>query len=315
MVAILGHAYRNEQISKLVSQSESQNAAMVQTLANTFLESYYHYIPKFHDKSPEELKQLTAIREFDKVVRSHLAKLDVHLVSVLSPQGVTILTTNPRKLASKTKDPNVLQALESERPVSNLQYQELVNSMEALKVHRHVVTSFIPLFIRGEPKVQGVVEIQLDVTDFIDSINKNTSISYLVIASIMLVFFFALYLVVRKAELFIRNLSLRINKQDKLIQNQKYHDALTGLPNRIMFRDRLDLDMKLCKLKDNLLALLFIDLDYFQKVNDALGYATGDSLLIEVSDRLKQCVRSGDTVARIGGDGAGPLCRAPSELP
>ena len=89
---------------------------------------------------------------------------------------------------------------------------------------------------------------------------------------------------------------------EAVIRQQAFYDALTGLPNRRMLRDRLEQEIKKGK-RDNLqLALLFIDLDHFKEVNDTLGHDNGDLLLIEAARRIQGCVREADTVARMGGD-------------
>ena len=91
-------------------------------------------------------------------------------------------------------------------------------------------------------------------------------------------------------------------KADELITYQAYHDILTDLPNRMLFKDRLGLAVLQAKRNDSCLALLFIDLDRFKLVNDTLGHGIGDQLLQQTAIRLKACLRSGDTLARLGGD-------------
>jgi diguanylate cyclase (GGDEF)-like protein/PAS domain S-box-containing protein len=91
-------------------------------------------------------------------------------------------------------------------------------------------------------------------------------------------------------------------RMEEEIKHQAYHDTLTGLPNRIVFMDRLDLAITQAHRNKQILALLFLDLDRFKDINDAYGHGIGDQLLKEVSLRLKSCLRETDTVARMGGD-------------
>ena len=89
---------------------------------------------------------------------------------------------------------------------------------------------------------------------------------------------------------------------EELIWKQANFDALTGLPNRRMFLDRLAQDLLKAQRSGHRLAVFFLDLDHFKEVNDRLGHETGDLLLREAAQRLSACVRASDTVARLGGD-------------
>jgi diguanylate cyclase (GGDEF)-like protein/PAS domain S-box-containing protein len=91
-------------------------------------------------------------------------------------------------------------------------------------------------------------------------------------------------------------------RAEEVISYQAYHDILTDLPNRILFKDRLGLAVIQAKRKQTELAVMFIDLDRFKLVNDTLGHVKGDELLQQVAGRLKECLRKGDTLARQGGD-------------
>jgi diguanylate cyclase (GGDEF)-like protein/PAS domain S-box-containing protein len=91
-------------------------------------------------------------------------------------------------------------------------------------------------------------------------------------------------------------------RAEEVISYQAYHDILTDLPNRILFKDRLGLAVIQAKRKQTELAVMFIDLDRFKLVNDTLGHVKGDELLQQAAGRLKECLRKGDTLARQGGD-------------
>jgi diguanylate cyclase (GGDEF)-like protein/PAS domain S-box-containing protein len=91
-------------------------------------------------------------------------------------------------------------------------------------------------------------------------------------------------------------------KKDERIKHQAYHDALTGLPNRLLLQDRLSHALDLARRDVMRVAVMFLDLDRFKVINDSLGHDIGDLLLQGVSERLQLCVRKSDTVARLGGD-------------
>jgi diguanylate cyclase (GGDEF)-like protein len=89
--------------------------------------------------------------------------------------------------------------------------------------------------------------------------------------------------------------------QDRL-KHLAFHDVLTGLPNRLLFYDRIHQSLAMSRRHDQFMAVMFFDLDRFKKVNDTLGHDVGDQLLVEVAKRLSACVRKSDTIARMGGD-------------
>jgi len=90
-------------------------------------------------------------------------------------------------------------------------------------------------------------------------------------------------------------------------EHQALHDALTGLPNRVLFRDRIQQAVRAAERRNGGLAVMIMDLDHFKEVNDTLGHHHGDVLLQEVAERLKTTLRTADTVARLGGDEYGIL--------
>jgi diguanylate cyclase (GGDEF)-like protein/PAS domain S-box-containing protein len=89
---------------------------------------------------------------------------------------------------------------------------------------------------------------------------------------------------------------------EKQIEYQATHDNLTGLPNRTMLADRLQQCMSFADRYGNKLAVAFVDLDQFKRINDSMGHHIGDGLLMAMAERLSNCVRESDTVVRLGGD-------------
>jgi len=100
---------------------------------------------------------------------------------------------------------------------------------------------------------------------------------------------------------FVVDLSQNRQAQEKL-NHLAYHDALTDLPNQVLFKDRLKQAIALSRRSDQMQAVLLLNLDRFKTINDSLGYTSGDRLLQSVAQRLSSCVRESDTIARFGGD-------------
>ncbi len=100
--------------------------------------------------------------------------------------------------------------------------------------------------------------------------------------------------------------------QAELNEHQALHDALTGLANRTLFRDRIEQTIRAARRAGTQVGVLLMDLDRFKEVNDSLGHAAGDQLLVEVGRRLEGALRASDTVARLGGDEFGVLLPDPT---
>ena len=112
----------------------------------------------------------------------------------------------------------------------------------------------------------------------------------------------------------LRDISER-ERYTETLHHQALHDSLTGLPNRVLFSDRVDNAIRMSVRTHEPLAVLVMDLDGFKLVNDSLGHQVGDELLKLVADRLRLCLRDGDTVARLGGDEFGVLLLGGGKLP
>ena len=98
------------------------------------------------------------------------------------------------------------------------------------------------------------------------------------------------------------SIAIERRQAENRLQVMAHYDALTLLPNRVLFRDRLNQALVHAERNNGVVALLFLDLDRFKTINDTLGHDSGDLLLCEISTRLRSCVRETDTVARLGGD-------------
>jgi diguanylate cyclase (GGDEF)-like protein len=196
-----------------------------------------------------------------------------------------------------------------------------------------VISTYLP--VHGESgNVEGVLEIYIDATPFVRAMNSQLVWLTVGVPALMLILFLAQLLLVRRASRIIdsqarqlveanhelderveaRTLELRASntqlqqeveerrKVEQQLDRLAHHDLLTGLPNRLMCVEALRASLTDAEQRGTRLALLFIDLDRFKDVNDALGHFTGDKLLKAVVVAMAAEVRPGDTLARFGGD-------------
>ncbi|HXW38276.1 MAG TPA: EAL domain-containing protein, partial [Acidimicrobiales bacterium] len=118
----------------------------------------------------------------------------------------------------------------------------------------------------------------------------------------------SLVLVAHRCDEFRELLQAQLEEEQSRLSHQALHDALTGLPNRVLFLERLAQSVEAAARRSIHSAVLFIDIDRFKSVNDIAGHAAGDQLLIGVARRLREVLRPADTVARLGGDEFVVLC-------
>jgi len=121
----------------------------------------------------------------------------------------------------------------------------------------------------------------------------------------------------RHARAFARRFAVALGSERRRasLLKQAYYDELTGLPNRQLFKDRLERELAHAKRTHTQVALIYIDLDRFKNVNDSMGHSAGDALLLGVSQRLLSHVRESDTLARLGGDEFVLIAPGPEEQP
>ena len=122
---------------------------------------------------------------------------------------------------------------------------------------------------------------------------------------------------IRHARAFARRFAVALGSEERResLLKQAYYDDLTGLPNRQLFKDRLERELAHAKRTNTQVALIYIDLDRFKNVNDSMGHSAGDALLKGVSRRLEEQVRESDTLARLGGDEFVLIAPGPNQHP
>lgn len=146
-----------------------------------------------------------------------------------------------------------------------------------------------------------------------NGIDSSLALSFLVVLQLLGIGYLGIQIKKLKTELTVeRQRHTQISQQ---LEYQALYDALTQLPNRRLFRDRLLQTMKVYNRSKTRFGVLMCDLDHFKEVNDTMGHDAGDMLLAEVTARLRKAIRESDTLARLGGDEFALICPSVQDMP
>jgi len=162
-------------------------------------------------------------------------------------------------------------------------------------------------------EIRGLLNIKIKERDFFAAMYSDFTETLIAAIFLYIIFLIIIYILIKqvraKEEQYTKQLEAdiatkthEIKKQKDVLYDQAHHDALTGLPNRVLFNDRLEHGIEQAKRHKTEIALFFIDLDHFKQINDSLGHPIGDRVLVAVTERLKAKIRKEDTLARLGGD-------------
>ncbi|MGY1744688.1 putative bifunctional diguanylate cyclase/phosphodiesterase [Blastococcus sp. SYSU D00695] len=180
---------------------------------------------------------------------------------------------------------------------------------------RRLLEVYVPLQFDGSATPDGAVEVYLPYAPVATAISEDLRTLTVLLVGSLAVFYAALFRVIASASKRLRRQTTALQESAERERHRATHDALTGLPNRVLLRDRLTRALADAAGTRGEVAVLHVDLDRFQEVNDTLGHSWGDRLLLAVGPRIASVLRDGDTVARLGGDEFAVLLPAVDGVP
>ena len=295
-------AYRALAEHHLVDHETRANAELTRAFSNAVWARYRAFVAGSAGMSREQLLADPSVAELRADVLSKMRGLSVAKVKIYNLEGLTVFSTDEKQIGEvKRGNAGFSQAL-SGNAVGSITHRDQFDAFEGTISNRDLIATYIPIRAAAGAPVEGVFEVYSDVTALL----KEQRDAQWQVAALVLVLLSALYLfllgTVRKADRIIARQEQERAEREAQVRHQAYHDALTGLPNRAYFAERLSEAISLAGRHGHACALMFIDLDRFKIVNDSLGHQAGDELLRVAAARIRACLRDSDLLFRMGGD-------------
>lgn len=299
----LGIFYRSIAIQSLIDQQSQTNVFLTQTLSNSLWPKYADFVGRAATIPAHELALQPEISSLKQDVLQTTRGLQVVKVKIYDMSGLTVYSTEAKQIGEPKADNSGFQKAKSGETVSDLVFRDHFSATEQVIEKRNLLSSYIPIRTSLNGPVEGIFEIYSDVTPLVADIDRT---QYTVLGGVIFILFLLylfLLMIVRRADRIIRtHENAERRAQAEQMHYMAYHDPLTGLPNRALFKDRFQHAIAVANRMQKTLGVMFIDIDRFKVINDSLGHESGDTVLIEAAKRIRACLRASDTACRIGGD-------------
>jgi diguanylate cyclase (GGDEF)-like protein len=302
LVGALSLLYRGLVFDSLVEGETRSNVALTKSFANAIWPAHAHFVGRAGTLPGAELAASDNLRYLENDLRLLTRGLGVVKVKVYDRSGKTVFSTDRRQIGEdKSGNPGFRRALGG-TAASEITHRDHFDTWEGVISDRDIIATYVPVRAADGAPVEAVLELYTDVTELVARMQRGQwQILSGVVAAMALVYFVVQVILSRYRRLLRAQEAQRV-AQEQRIRHQAYHDPLTGLPNRTRFGESLGEALRRAKRSRSQLALLFVDLDHFKRVNDSLGHDAGDRLLKVIAERIRGAIREVDLLFRMGGD-------------
>jgi diguanylate cyclase (GGDEF)-like protein len=275
----------------LIVRSESLRRAERQSVSHTKFIAESILTDRLRVSDFERPLTAARVRALDRLFREEVLVDGALRAKLYARDGLTIYSTDHTLIGRRSTDRSIIT-----RAAAGLAGSDIsrLNSEGGSGGDRKVLEAYVPASV-GEAKPTGVFELYQDYAPITAAARDEFMQIGGIVAAMLLVLYVSFFPILRRV-------TSRMRRQMAHIEHQSSHDALTELPNRILFHDRVGQALLSARRRDERVAVMLIDLDRFKEVNDTLGHRSGDLLLQQVGTTMRTALRASDTVARLGGD-------------
>jgi diguanylate cyclase (GGDEF)-like protein len=233
--------------------------------------------------------------ELDRLFRNEVLGADTLRVNLYNPQGQVTYSTDDSLMGRVAKE-------ETEEVMHGTPESEIGHLSDdgGAGGDVKILEAYVPVYLGDSTDPVGVFELYQDYAPVAVAARDAFKSIATVFAGVLLALYLALIPLLQRV-------TRRLRRQMGEIHHQAFHDGLTELPNRALFRDRVEQSLRFAGRAGQTVAVMLIDLDRFKEINDTLGHQSGDALLKALGVRIRAQLRGSDTIARLGGDEFGIL--------
>ncbi len=300
---VLSLFYRNISVSALIEHETQSNVSITQALSNTIWPRYADFIARTSGIPPRDIAAQPEIASLRDEVLQKIRGLRVVKIKIYNPKGLTVFSTESKQIGEVEDDDDGFVKAVAGKTTSDLVFRGQFSSTERMIENANLLSTYIPARRTPGGPIEGVFEVYSDVTSLVGDIRRTERSVFGGVTAMLFMLYLFLLMIVRRADRIIKAHENEERKaQAEQIHYMAYHDPLTGLPNRALFKDRFQHAVMVAQRTNSPLGIMFIDIDRFKVVNDSLGHEGGDAVLVEAAKRIRACLRASDTACRIGGD-------------
>ena len=302
VIVALSWFYRRLAFDSLIDGETRSNVALTQAFANSIWPAYAAFVKRAAELPPGELATRREVAALDRDLRVLARGLPIVKVKIYDLKGLTVFSSDPRQIGEDKSRNAGFRSAAAGAPASEITFRDRFDAWEGVINDRSLIASYLPVHAADGAPVEAVLEIYSDVTGLVAKM-EATQLQVVcgVVGALSALFLLMLWMAGRADRILGEQEAERAANEER-IRYQAYHDQLTGLPNRTSFAEHLEEAIRRSKRFGWSLALMFLDLDRFKRVNDSLGHEAGDQLLLGTTTRIRSCLRESDLLFRMGGD-------------
>ncbi|MCP4332421.1 MAG: bifunctional diguanylate cyclase/phosphodiesterase [Gammaproteobacteria bacterium] len=294
--------YRQLALSSLVEHETRANVALTQVLSKIIWTRYQELTSENTASMRAPGKEHPPIRQLDAEVKQLMRDSKLVKVKIFNLDGLTLFSTDLSQINQDMHDNSGFRSARAGKPASSFVYRDQFDAFEGSVSNINVVSSHVPITGRTDNEIEAVIEVYSDVTDLIVQIQRMQWYIFFGVLGSVAILYLLLIGTSRRADQIEAAHFEESSLSQAHIHYQTYHHAITDLPNRLNFTERLEQAVSLALRCETLLSVILIDIDRFKLVNDSFGLSSGDALLRLIGDRLSNCMRVSDSLFHMGGD-------------